>query len=120
MVEGVPPIKTSNVACIGYVVEKHLEHSYEKGKARRATQMFGLVHSYLIGPLPTPSSMVLAFIYYFSMFCWVYFLKLKSEVFKTLKVWKALVENQCGNKIKLIRIDNAKDYVKNILQQLFE
>ena len=52
MVEGNPPIKTSNDACIGCVVGKHPEHSYEKWKERRATQVLGLVHSYLIAPLP--------------------------------------------------------------------
>ena len=112
MVEGLPPIKTSNGACIGCVVGKHPEHDYEKGKARRATKTLGLVHSYLIGPLPTPSyggSMYfLTFIDDYYRFCWVYFLKLKYEVFETLKIWKVLVENQSGNRIKILRIDNGK------------
>ena len=82
--------------------------------------MFVLVHSYIIGPLPTPSSMVLAFIDYFSMFCWVYFLKLKSEVFETLKVWKALVETKCANKIKVLRTDNGKEYVNKRLHHICE
>ena len=43
MVEGIPPINSSNGACIGCVVEKHLEHNYEKGKSKRATQVLGLV-----------------------------------------------------------------------------
>ena len=55
MVEGIPPINTSNGACIGCVVGKHLERNYDKEKARRATQVLGLVHLDLIGPLPTPS-----------------------------------------------------------------
>ena len=54
MVEGLPQIRSSNGVCIGCVVGKHLEQSYEKGKARRATQPLGLVCSYLIGPFPTP------------------------------------------------------------------
>ena len=113
------PIKTSNGACIGYVVGKQADHSYEKGKARRATQVLGLVHSDLIGPLPTPSYggsiYVFTFIDDFSRFCWVYFLKLKSEVFETLKVWKSLVENQCVKKIKFLSTDNVKYYVNNIM-----
>ena len=55
MVEGLPQIKSSNGACNGCVVGKHPEHNYEKGKERRATQPLGLVHSDMIGPLPTPS-----------------------------------------------------------------
>ena len=91
-----------------------------KQKKGEILKFLDLVHLFLIEPLPTPSyggSMyVLTFIYDFSRFCWVYFLKLKSEVFETLKVWKALVENQCGNKIKVLRIDNGKYYVNKSLQ----
>ena len=54
MVEGLPQIISSNRACIGCVVRKHPEKSYEKAKARRATQPLGLVHLYLIGLFPTP------------------------------------------------------------------
>ena len=111
--EGLPSIKISNGPCIGCVVGKHPEHNYEKRKARRATQVLGLVHSYIIRNIPTPSyggsRYVMTSIDDFSRFCWVYFLKLKSEFSKTLKVWKALVENQCGNKIKFISSDNGKD-----------
>ena len=55
MVEGLPQIQPSTGACIGCVIGKHPEQSYEKGKARRETQPLGLVYSDLIGPLPTPS-----------------------------------------------------------------
>ena len=97
MVEGLPQIQSSTGAYIGCVIGKHPKQSYEKGKARRATQPPGLVHSDLIGPLPTPSyggsRYVLTFIDDYSRFCWVYFLKLKYEVFEQLKIWKAHVEN---------------------------
>ena len=86
--------------------------------------MLVLVHSNLIGPLPTPSyggsRYVFTFIDDFSRFCWVYFLKLKYEVFETLKVWKSLVENRCGNKIKVLKIDNGKECLNKSLQQLCE
>ena len=48
----------------------------------------------------------------------MYFLKQKFEVFETFKVFNALVENMCGNKIKVIRNENGKDYIKNNLQHL--
>ena len=86
--------------------------------------MIDLVHSDLLGPLPTPyygnSRYVLIFIYDFSRYCWVYFLKLKSEVFETLKVWKAVTENACGNKIKFLRNENGNRYVNNILHHICE
>ena len=80
--------------------------------------MFDMIHSKLIGPLPTPSygnsRYVFTFIDDFSRFCLVYFLKLKYEVFYTLKVYKALVENACGKKIKFIMTENGKKYVENL------
>ena len=73
----------------------------------------------MIGPLPTPSyggsRYVLTFIDDYSRFCRVYFLKLKFEVFEQLKVWKALVENQSGKKIKVFQTDNRKEYVNKNL-----
>ena len=50
----------------------------------------------------------------------MYFLKLKSEVFEQLNIWKELVENQSGNKIKILRNENRKEYVNKNLQHLFE
>ena len=102
---------------------KHPERSYEKGKERRATQTLGLVHSELIGPIPTPSyggtRDVLTFIDDYSRFCLVSFLKLKFEVFEQLNIWKALVENQSGNGIKILRTENRKEYVNKNMQHLF-
>ena len=46
----------------------------------------------------------------------MYFLKLKYNVFENFKVYKALVKNAYGNKIKVIMIENGKDYVNNNLQ----
>ena len=87
---------------------KHVERKYDKGKARRVVQVINMIHSDMIGPLPTPSygnSMyVLTFVDDFLRYCWVYFLTQKSEVFETFKVFKDLVENMSGNKIKVIRI----------------
>ena len=42
--------------------------------------------------------------------CWVYFIRLKSEVFDVFKQFKALVENQCNLNIKALRSDNGGEY----------
>ena len=78
-----------------------------------------MIHSDIIGPIPTHSygnsRYVLNFIHDFSRFSWIYFFKLKSEVFKTFKVFKASVENMSGNNIKVLRTENDKDYLKKNL-----
>ena len=47
----------------------------------------------------------------FSRKTWIFFLKAKGEVFKCFKEFKALVENQIGTKIKVVRSDNGGEYV---------
>ena len=54
----------------------------------------------------------LTFIDEFSKYWWVHFLKHNSEVFDLFKVFKALVENHYGRKLKILRSDNGGEYVK--------
>ena len=63
---------------------------------------------------------MLNFIDDFSRYNWVYFLKLKYEVFETFKVYEALVENACGNNIKFLRNYNGKENINKSLQHLCE
>ena len=120
MVEGLPTITFSNGTCKGCVVGKHAELKYEKGKERRYVQVIYPIHSDIIGPLPTPSygnsRYFLTFIDDFSRYYWVYFLNQKYEVFETFKVFKALVENKNGNKIKVLRTNNGKEYANKNLR----
>ena len=53
------------------------------------------------------------FINDFSKKVWIYFLKTKAEVFAQFKEFKALVENQTGMKIKVLRSDNGGEFTSN-------
>ena len=55
----------------------------------------------------------LTFIDDYSIRTWVYFLKLKSEVFNMFLVYKVLVEKQYGHQIIKLRFDNGGEYVNN-------
>lgn len=74
------------------------------------------MHSDLCGPLPVVSfsgcKYFLTFIDDFSRRTWVYFLKLKSEVFNTFLAFKAFVEKQSRHQILKLRSDNGGEYVK--------
>ena len=48
----------------------------------------------------------------------MYFLKQKSEVFETFKVFKYLVKNMSGNKIKVLGNYNGKEYFNKKLHQI--
>ena len=41
---------------------------------------------------------------------WVYYIRQKSDVFDTFKKWKALVENETGNRLKCLRSYNGGEY----------
>ena len=74
-----------------------------------------IVHSDLCGPMQTPSlassHYMLTFIDDYTRKTWVYFLKYKSEVFEKFFHFKALVENQSGQHIKVFRIDRGGEYI---------
>ena len=44
---------------------------------------------------------------------WIYFLKVKSETFDKFKELKALIENQTGRHIYILRSDNEGEYESN-------
>lgn len=41
---------------------------------------------------------------------WIYILHKKSDVFSKFKIFKALVENQSGHKIKCLQTDNGREF----------
>jgi hypothetical protein len=100
MVYGLPHIQYTNRVCQGCILGKHPEENFNTGKAWRESSLLYLVHSEISGPFPHPSinkyKYALTFIDDFSIYTWVYFLKLKSEVFECLKDFKHLVKNQTG------------------------
>ena len=116
MVEGFPIIQTSDGVCPSCLVGKHPEKRYEVGKAHRDASILDLIHSDVVGPIPTNSingcRYFLTFIVDCSRYCWIYFMKLKSEVFETFKIFKAMVENNFNKNIKSIRFDGGGEYVK--------
>ena len=44
---------------------------------------------------------------------WIYYLKTKGEVFAWFQEFKALVESQTRNNIKVLRSDNGGEYTSN-------
>lgn len=73
-----------------------------------------LVHSNIFGPTEVTS---LGGAKYFVTFLddsirkvWIYMLSRKSEVFSKFTIFKALVENQSGHKIKCLQTDNGGEF----------
>jgi transposase InsO family protein len=123
MVYGLPNIHFSKGICEVCVLGKHPQEKFDKEKTQKSSFPLDLIHSDLMGHFPHPSTSkaryVLIFLDYFSRFTWIYFLRKQSRVFQHLKDFKALVETQLGNKIKVLRIDNRGEYVNHEIQNIF-
>jgi hypothetical protein len=117
MVSGLPLVSCKDGVCVGCVLDKHHRDSFDKRASWHASGPLHLVHSDLCGSLSSPSfsrcKYFLTFIDEFFRHTWVYFLKLKSEVFDKFLAYKALVEKQSGHQIQRLRIDNGGKYVNN-------
>ena len=92
MVEGFPLIQTLDGVCLGCLVGKHPKKRYEVGKENRAVSILDLIHSNVVGPMPTTSingcRYFLTFIDDCSRYYWIYFMKQKLEVFDILNFLK--------------------------------
>ncbi|KAL8134002.1 hypothetical protein AgCh_009177 [Apium graveolens] len=85
------------------------------GQGERATERLGLIHSDVCGPMRT---MAKGGFYYFITFTddfsrcgYVYLLKNNSDSFKKFKEYKAEVEKQTGDSIKVLRSDHGREYL---------
>ena len=117
MVIGLPNINFSKGVCQGCILGNSQSINLRKLVMREplhllswSTVMF-LVHSLVCQWIQ--AKYALTFIDEFSKYCWVYFLKHKFEVFGLFKVFKGLVENQSGRKLKILISENGGEYVKS-------
>ena len=117
MVIGLPLVSCKDGVYSGCVLGKHHRDSFDKCASWHASSPLQLVHSDLCGPLPSASfsgcKYFLTFIDDFSRRTWVYFLKLKSEVFDMFLAYKALVEKKSGHHLQKLRTNNGGEYVNN-------
>jgi hypothetical protein len=117
MVTGIPLVSCRDVGCAGCVIDKHHRGNFDKHASWHALVPLQLVHSDLCGPLYSHyfsrCKYFLTFIDDFFIHTWVYFLKLKSEVFDKFLAHKALVEKLSGHQLQRLRTYNGGKYVNN-------
>ncbi|GMF22451.1 unnamed protein product [Phytophthora lilii] len=82
----------------------------------------GLVHTDVMGPMKKVSKggarYVLTFVDDYSRYVVAYFLRSKSEVAAKLDPFKALYENQWGQRLKCLRSDNGTEFVNKKVAEL--
>jgi hypothetical protein len=120
MVEGMSNCTLDFDFCEHCIYGKQNRVRFPSG-ATRSKGILELIHSDVFGPIPIPSLgksvHYVSFIDDFSRNTWIYFLRKKSEAFDKFKEFKALVENQTKNKIKVLRIDNGGEFSENEFEE---
>jgi transposase InsO family protein len=114
MVTGVPDFSSKHhELCKGCALGKYTKTAFPRNDSR-AAGILDLIHSDVCGPMYlaslTGSLYCVVFIDDFSQKSWIFFMKTKGQVFNRFQEFKALVENQTGKKIRVLRSDNGGEY----------
>lgn len=84
-------------------------------KSNRETELLKLIHTDICGPMRVQSNgqskYMITFIYDYSRWCEVRFLKGNDEAIKAFKEFKTMAENQTGKTIKVLQSDNGTEYI---------
>ena len=114
------PRPSSSLICEGCIEGKQHRAAFPSNEGTRATKALEIVHSDVCGPMRTTSiggaRYFVTFIDDLSRKVWVYMLKSKGECFERFKEFKALVETQSQEKIKVLRFDNGREYMSKAFQ----
>ncbi|KAG8492349.1 hypothetical protein CXB51_009664 [Gossypium anomalum] len=124
LVEEMSKVEAHDSVCDVCQFGKQARLPFPVNQAWRARDRLELVHSDICGPMKSTSlndsKYFVLFIDDLTRFCWVYFMKHKSEVFEAFSKFKALVENQSSCKIKALRTNNGTEYLSERFQKLCE
>lgn len=110
---------TEMLNCETCLKGEQVKKSFKRSETN-STEILQLIHSDLMGPQNTRSLghalYLLTFIDDYSNKVFVYFSKKKSETFNRFVEFKKYIENQTGEKIEAIRMDNGGEYMSAIFE----
>ncbi|KAK8590161.1 hypothetical protein V6N12_024544 [Hibiscus sabdariffa] len=94
------------------------------GKGERASDLLGLVHSDVCGPMNTQArggyQYFITFTDDFSRYGYIYLMRHKSEALEKFKEFKNEVQNQHGKSIKALRSDRGVEYLSQDFDELLK
>ena len=103
-VEGLPEMQTKHDGVCKVCAKGTNTKKTFPSCERKAKGIMEIIDSDVCGPMSSSSLSgnvyYVSFIDYFSRNTWIYFLKMKDDVFSKFKEFKAMIENQSENKIK--------------------
>ncbi|KAK8533071.1 hypothetical protein V6N12_076352 [Hibiscus sabdariffa] len=94
------------------------------GKGERASDLLGLIHSDVCGPMNTQArggyQYFITFTDDFSRYGYIYLMRHKSEALEKFKDFKNEVQNQHGKSIKALRSDRGGEYLSQDFDELLK
>ncbi|KAL4367551.1 hypothetical protein GQ457_05G023190 [Hibiscus cannabinus] len=94
------------------------------GKGERASDLLGLIHSDVCGPMNTKAGggyqYFITFTDDFSWYGYIYLMRHKSEALEKFKEFKNEVQNQHGKGIKALRSDRGGEYLSQDFDELLK
>ncbi|KAM1977356.1 hypothetical protein ACFX16_014165 [Malus domestica] len=115
MVHRLPHLEMPTKVCEGYMMGKQHMDSFPSESTWKANDPLESIHTYICGPMQVESHFgnkyFLLFTDDYTRMTWVYFLRYKSDPFECFKKFKAMIELQCGYKVKCIRSDRGGEFL---------
>lgn len=118
------PSTSCSLECVACLKGKQTKQPFKKTEAKRASDILGLVHTDVCGPMSVESLSGKRYFLIFIDDCtrktFVYFLKSKNEVYEKFKLFKNFAERETGNKLKILRSDNGKEFVNRQMSNFMQ
>ena len=118
LVHGIPHLESELPGCKACQYGKQARLPFQKS-IWRAIEKLQLIHTDVVGSQRTPSlkgsKYYVIFIDDFTLMCWIYFLRFKSEVVYVFWQFKQWIENQSGCTIQMLRSNNGRSILQTNL-----
>jgi transposase InsO family protein len=112
--------KLSSFECQSCQLGKHTRSTYCQRVNKSVASPFALVHSDIWGPSRVKSTLgyyyFVTFIDDYSRCTWLFLMKNRSDVFRIFQEFYAEIKNQFNTTIKILRTDNAREYMSSQFQ----
>ncbi|KAL8102842.1 hypothetical protein AgCh_027386 [Apium graveolens] len=124
MARGLPDFTNPRNVCKGCLVSKQVRRPFPSQTDFTAKKYLELVHGDICGPISPPTlsgnKYFQLFVDGFSRAIWVYMLKRKDVAFTFFKKFKALVEKESRQEIKILRTDRGGEFCSKEFRQFYE
>ena len=114
MARGMPDLTHPKSIYKGCLMSKQARRPFPSQTDFNAKERLELIHGDICGPIspatPTGNKYFMLFVDDFSRAMWLYMLKFKDEAFSYFKNFKALVEKESRQEIKVLRTDRGGEF----------